>query len=535
MALFRNKIDDVGDTSIVYNADFVKDLKAQTKISDAQLDAIRAGGAIPFEAYKFMIKTGITFGDVKKIGYIANSDMKGGIPMLDFIDKAKILVKKGEKEARDYTRLNSEIPTSNYSNLMHGMVLLTKDKGGKWQRVSPNKTKSHDAVVDTLVDAAKANKLQRTDIAKSLAGVGAGGELDPKQQHVKLMSTHDFTAQYGNKGMGKGRFLDFLRPGARVAGASGFSELVYSAFYDKMDKMYQWSSIQAMARQTLSQYATSADSMMVSGERRFKPGEKMDYGDGTGPKTAFESIHERLMKTSGIGEAKLNNAFKVLDNERESSRFQTTFFKNFKSSIASKTMKEIAQAETLVAGIHTEINMLKRCKPADLNLSSAEYNELVQGMKDLRDDYKLDRKIIRKDYAYLNDVLISWAGTHNDNTDYSSRRNWLTRSWLVQTLVHSKPYDMGKYKDFYYAVESTTMRSSDSVYGQRFGFKAYVGVGLETGQGAYEPAHMWLNAGQWECRILKAVPQAAAAIRRLNLPWHVRPGLSPAEDRIRRL
>ena len=535
-AIFLNK---VSKDSALYDEEFRNNLKnarymnenfGARALTDAEIDSAIRTGTMPFNAYQYLQKRGLTFKDARQIEFFMSGDLKGGVVLMEYdqdrldarykndplkLDgtfKRGIIIEKSRQGAdgktvhdiRDLAPMMAETLTSGYSNLQHCPQIQIKDEStGKWRIINPmsDNRKSNDPTIIAMMEASKANEGMRVRIARALAGFDENGGYHSEMQKLRVLSLNDFRAENGTTRKDKAK--------------DALGRVVYGAFYDRFEKVNEWYAVQAVTRSVVTQYLKRTDQWATEGADRFSIGKaKGEEGEGALSRLREQHNEKHTVANTKVVPEKWKDAIKTLQIEAEKS--QPRFFLNLKRQYASRTLSAIAEAEADAVAANCEWKAINKMSASQLKLTSAEFIEFKREIDDNRKQYKSDFKITKQDYKELGSAILPWSGTHVD--EFGSKRNLITRSYLFSKLLDSAPYSMGRWRELWFAVESATMRSTDTAVGQRYGFSGTIATALETGQGAYEPTHMWLNAGMWE-KGMKPAVNASRSIHRLFAPY----------------
>lgn len=545
--LYLNKMTD---SSHLYDKEFhnkVTGLLRNKGMSDAEISNSIRNEAMPYEAYRELIRRGLTYADMKKIEFIRSTDMKGGIPVFEYdkkilsarygndaarnavfgdagiiIQKPKVSDGKGGYryatpeelsngrvakiyDMRDLAYRFAKIQSSDYANAVVGFVADVKDeKTGKWKVGMP----LQNAALYRLVGAAEASKNVRANAALAATGFNEKGEYNPELQKVKV---------YGSP--------DYYKRGMQTM-SGGLGRFFYGAYADKQKKMHEYLAAQGIIRMVVSRYTSMAGKWTTEGEKRFDISETK-YGG----KTILQKLEaEELKKVEGKSpdeQKKWKDIYEKLRNKAEEIRYgqdgwlstlRATYL-NFRSSVASRVIDDIAETESTYIAKKKELQALNRLTMEErrqLKITDVDFESLKQELKKEKTDYRIEKHETRKDLKYLNESVVSWVGSHGQ--DYGSKRNIWTK-WLIFTKLLDSEYRMGYGAELMYAVEAATMRSTQVAIGMSVtSFDQAMTVGLETGQGLYEPAHMWLNSGSWE-RNYKPYVAFSRAQHKATLPF----------------
>lgn len=417
------------------------------------------------EAYYQLQKRGLLFHDYNKgLPYQLSAADSGAIPLADYQieggkPRTKIYAgKKGEEE--NLMPLLARIMSSPYAENQFGVVLMQQDRHDKWKR--------RDIISDPqsgrLYGIAQATHNLRAEFADAIA------KAQREQGGLKwrAISANDYVANY----MAKPRKWLVEKPGQMLG------HILYGAFYEQAHKMNEWYVGQATARFALNQIPMLAERVMVEGK------DQLAVGDYLANPKKVPTSKGLFSAKYGLSEAKLEQV--SLEAKNISSH---EFGREFRRSIRRKEFGEIADFESEAYARQTELRALKKLgylKPAMQEGLENEIKELNSIHKELKSEFKEFRNI-----------MIELTGSGHGGDIYGSRRNIFT-TWAALTPWFDSRFEQGFFKDFYNAVESSTMRSTITSFGGQQGLEYAYYMGYETGQGMYERGRFWATGALWE-------------------------------------
>ncbi|VVC01444.1 Uncharacterised protein [uncultured archaeon] len=455
-------------------------------------------------------------------------------------------------DTRDLSYRLARLQSSDYANSIGGFIADVRD-GDKWsvglqmKQLSKEGMPLRNPAIAKLVSGAEADRNLREQAALALAGFDAQGRYDASRQQVRIYSSPDYySTQKSTFGKNVG---------------TAVSRAFYSAFTERQQKLHEYLAAQALVRSMVSRYKNMASEWTTSGEQRFDIHSTKYKGISVRKEEIERQVaendrdidaqvragnmdkkyaneHKKLFRNLLESESAERTAVEKLEHEhakrlerrlasgsidaaeyeRQKKAYSTLLGKaesyhlgedgwlsslhafgwKFRSQVASRTISEIAETEATWLAKKKELKALTRLSTEErrnLGIDDAEYGRLKSELQEQKSYYKIEKRETRKDFKYLNESVISWVGSHDQ--DYGAKRNIFTKWWIFQKLLDSK-YRLGS-QELMYAVEAATMRSTQVALGMHVtSFEQAHVVGLETGQGMYEPAHMWLNSGSWE-------------------------------------
>ncbi len=403
----------------------------------------------------------------------------------------------GRADIRDFTKMLASTPASNYSSRESGMVILTKDKDGKWLFGNPMKAEH----VEKAYQTAESEKRLVGKLSESLAG----GKAD--QASLKVVSVSDFANYAKDKRYSDifGKLSSFdrgretFRSGVYSAGLK-LADFMYTSFAPRIKRMEDWYSAQYQVRQGLQRMAERAGELTKHGEDRFKVDEKFFYGGEVGPTPTRSGIYEDKVTTGKAKHMPLKDAVyqKMEELKQGDGSFignAKAFYYKFRRSIAAKTLNEISEQESKWYSANLELRALKELQ-SEGAISKSSFTKLSSEVKGDIDFYKEGKKEAQKQYKEFNRELIEWTGSHS--TIYGSKRSVFTMYSIPAKMFDSK-YAQGLFMEHYNIAESSTMRDPRTALGAGEPGHDWISyVGYQTGQNVYERANLWATNAMWE-------------------------------------
>ena len=502
-AFYANLCDKDGR----YRVDPQKDRyvgEGQQKKSFTEL--LSGAGGFNAESYSLLMQRGYTFADVKNgLGFMLRGDGRGGMVLLEYDKNVLALQGKGlvvnkKDDLRDLSPLFARLSESSYIDLPTNMRILVKHgEGDKAAWLDGNPFKDNRAA--NAWQAAYSDKTVGKSVSDRLAGItrdakGNITSIDKNAQMLKVVSSADLGRMRDNPGNFFGNLSGFNKNWAGlVHGKDVMTGKLSEAFYSSLDhrstKMRDWVAAQFQIRQAIDSYAhLLEDNYATVGKKRYdvidrekhtvksevlkelKSTEMMDRDDGTISKEVYA---DRLAKMETL--------------EKHDTSIQ------FRRNVASKTAKEIADAESKVYAAGLELKAIGQ-QYKEGRISASDYSSQKTVVERQLNVFKAEEKQARKDYGALSDIIVGWSGSHT-NVPYGSTRSLYTSFTPLAKHFDSKYVDGMRY-DFYWAAESGVMRDPRAAIGAGFGMDYSFYVGYQTGQTTYERARFYMTNAMWE-------------------------------------
>ncbi|MCX8195053.1 MAG: hypothetical protein N3G22_03035, partial [Candidatus Micrarchaeota archaeon] len=450
-------------------------------------------------AYVLMMERGYTFADMNRgIPFVMSSDMRGGIPLIEYDKRILKLQGKGEivlsdkanggkADIRDLSPLIARLAESRFANLPLGIIALsrfeTPNGNVTWVYANPHKNPQ----VAALWKASEGNPSIRNAVGLEIAGLIYDEKTGkyiyrPDKQLVKIVSVRDFYNGLGQQHEAFGyktQFQSFTekwmrRPLWRFGEVIG--EVMYAGLADRAEKMHQWVSSNLQVRFALDSFVRhvmynpeTGEGFMVKGKDRFAISNetleklKEKYGEGT-----INPLAQRISQLKTGDDTFLGN--------------WNAGWYNLKRNVAAKTVIDIANAENQVYTAKLGLRAAKDLRERG-EIDAETYSRLKEEFSSLKSQYKAELKEARDTFKNFRDIIVGWTGSH-ENAGYGSEKNPFSRNPFTRLPLLWRMFDshwvQGQYMDFWWIAESSVMRDPRIAVGGGMGMDGALYTGYNT-------------------------------------------------------
>lgn len=485
------------ETFNIYKQYYANLIDPTSRYYDAEF-AGRAGNR-PFnaETYMLLLERGFRFMDFKKgIGYMNSTDRRGVIPLLEY--DREVLRAQGYENGivrrdvlPDIAPLLSRMTDSVYATLPIGIMVLTKfEKGGREQWLFGDPIKSGS--IRSQYERAEQDIHLRDFVSRKLAGYDYNAQTNSweytrNNQSTRVIGDRDlamlrrggtFPEIFGNLSQAS-RAREVMRSYIQGAGYA-ITGALSSGLEQSFNERERWYAAQFQMRQALDRYAsfvtensTEGTSRLV-GDRRDAAGKVAEYSvHGTNDDAVIDDRRRRMIEIMG-----------------------SRTWAQVKRSLFASTADEIAASERNLYMAKAELKALRQ--QYESHSLGITHNDYLRQRGAIQAEISQQRREVREtkaDFGEYAKIAAEWAGSHG--SDYGSKRNWLTASWLP-SLIGDFKFQQGVKQDFYWITESSVMRDPRTAIGAGPGLEYSFYTGYQTGQTTYERSRFYMTNSGWE-------------------------------------